>query len=277
MLNSTFHPPIVVSIAGTDPSGGAGIQADIKAISATGSYAASIITVLVAQNTQGVTAIEEISLPFLQQQLDAVFSDLDVAALKIGMLYKKEIIELIAENIKKYSIRYRVLDPVITAQSGDQLLKDDAIDALKSLLPLVDLMTPNIPEAEILLNQKIDTPHTMQKAAEALAKQYNTSVLLKGGHLTGEQCPDIFYDNQKKSSFPFISPRVTTLNTHGTGCSLSAAIASYLAQGETYYQAIKKAKHYLFNAIDAAKTLQIGKGQGPIHHFYALRKEMYVI
>jgi hydroxymethylpyrimidine/phosphomethylpyrimidine kinase len=277
MLTLPSHPPIVVSIAGTDPSGGAGIQADIKAISATGGYAASIITVLVAQNTRGVNAVEEVSLSFLQQQIDAVFSDLHVAAVKIGMLYKKTIIEVIAQNIEKYSPPFIVLDPVITAQSGDRLLEEDAIEALKGLLCKVDMITPNIPEAEILLGQTIDTPQKMHTAAEILSKHYNTSVLLKGGHLTGAQCPDIFYNRAKQTHFPFISPRVDTQNTHGTGCSLSAAIASYLAQGETYYEAIKKAKHYLFNAIAAAKDFHIGKGQGPIHHFYALRRESYVI
>lgn len=277
MVTRSSHPPVVVTIAGTDPSGGAGIQADIKAISATGSYAASIITVLVAQNTQGVSTIEEISLPFLQQQIDAVFSDLEVAAIKIGMLYKKSIIEIIAKNIEKYSFPVIVLDPVMTAQSGDCLLAEDAIEALKDLLCKVDIITPNIPEAEILLGQTIDTPLKMQTAAEVLSKHYHTSVLLKGGHLTGAQCPDIFYDHSKQTHFPFISPRVHTQNTHGTGCSLSAAIASYLAQGETEYEAIKKAKHYLFNALAAAKDFRIGKGQGPIHHFYALRREHYVI
>ncbi len=277
MLTLSSHPPVVVTLAGTDPSGGAGIQADIKAISATGSYAASIITVLVAQNTQGVSTIEEISLPFLQQQIDAVFSDLEVAAIKIGMLYKKSIIEVIAKNIEKYSFPVIVLDPVMTAQSGDCLLAEDAIEALKGLLCKVDIITPNIPEAEILLGQTIDTPKKMHAAAEALSKHYHTSVLLKGGHLTGAQCPDIFYDHAKQTHFPFISPRVDTQNTHGTGCSLSAAIASYLAQGATEYEAIKKAKHYLFNALTSAKDFRIGKGQGPIHHFYALRRESYVI
>ncbi|WP_218813416.1 bifunctional hydroxymethylpyrimidine kinase/phosphomethylpyrimidine kinase [Rickettsiella endosymbiont of Dermanyssus gallinae] len=276
MLND-LNLPSVLSIAGTDPSGGAGIQADIKAISATGSYAASVITVLVAQNTQGVRAIQEIPLAFLQKQMDAVFTDLQFAAVKLGMLYSQEIIELVAQNVKKYQPPLMVLDPVMTTQSGDVLLKPNTIKALLSLFPLVTLITPNIPEAEILLNKKISNKKEMEAAAIALAETHQTSVLLKGGHLTTRDSPDIFYNPREAKIICFDSPRIDTPHTHGTGCTLSSAIASYLAQGYTLYDAIHKAKSYLQQAIAAGKNLKIGKGSGPVHHFYYLKKANHVI
>jgi hydroxymethylpyrimidine/phosphomethylpyrimidine kinase len=264
--------PIVLSIAGTDPSGGAGIHADIKAISATASYAAAVITILVAQNTQGVQAIQEIPLPFIQQQIDAVFTDLSLAAVKLGMLYKEEIIHLIAKNLKKYRPPFIVLDPVMTAQSGDLLLKTNAITALMNLFPLATLITPNIPETEILLDKKISNQQDMQSAATLLANTHKVSVLLKGGHLTGSDSPDIFHDYAQGKIYYFDSPRINTLHTHGTGCTLSSAIASYLAQGHDLYQAIRKAKTYLHQAIEGGRYLKIGKGNGPINHFYYLKQ-----
>jgi len=260
----------VLSMAGTDPSGGAGIQADIKAISATGCYAASVITVLVAQNTQGVHAIQEIPLSFIQQQIDVVFTDLHMAAVKLGMLYQEEIIQLIAKNLKKYNPPHVVLDPVMTAQSGDLLLQAHAVTALITLFPLVTLITPNIPEAEILLNKKITDRQHMQSAAILLANTHNVSVLLKGGHLTSADSSDILYDYSQDKIDWFNSPRIDTLHTHGTGCTLSSAIASYLAQGDTLYSAVDKAKTYLYRAIDAGKNLKIGQGNGPVNHFYTL-------
>jgi hydroxymethylpyrimidine/phosphomethylpyrimidine kinase len=276
MLN-TINLPSVVTIAGTDPSGGAGIQADIKSISATGSYAASIITVLVAQNTQGVQAIQEIPLRFLQQQIDAVFSDLHIAAVKLGMLYKEDIIDTVAENIKKYAPPFTVLDPVMTAQSGDVLLKKNAVNALIQLFPLATLITPNIPEAEILLGEKIRDHRQMEAAAKHLAQTHQVSVLLKGGHLHSSDSPDIFYDKEKEKSLCFASPRIDSPHTHGTGCTLSSAIASYLAQGHALAEAIHQAKNYLYQAISAGKTLTIGKGKGPVNHFYHLKKVNHAI
>lgn len=261
----------VVTIAGTDPSGGAGIQADIKAISATGCYAASIISVLVAQNTQQVTAIQEIPLKFIQQQIDSVFSDLKISAVKLGMLYQEKIIQLVASNLKKYQPPYIVLDPVMISQTGHLLLKPRAISALiNELFGCATLITPNIPEAEALLKNQINDPHTLQTAAINLAKQYKVSVLLKGGHLKTSHSPDILYDYPQGKIYRFDAPRIDTINTHGTGCSLSSAIASYLAQGEDLFNAIFKAKHYLNNALIAAKDLKLGQGHGPVHHFYFL-------
>lgn len=271
---STYNGALtsVVSIAGTDPSGGAGIQADIKAISATGSYAASIITVLVAQNTLSVTAIQEIPLVFIQQQIDAVFTDLSIGAVKLGMLYHEEIIHLVAANLKKYQPPFIVLDPVMISQTGHTLLKPQAIQALVDVLfSLATLITPNIPEAEAILKLNINDPRSMQDAATLLATRYKTSVLLKGGHLKTRYSPDIFYDYPQKQIHCFDSLRIDTKNTHGTGCTLSAAIASYLAQGESLLSAITQAKHYLTECILAAKNLKLGHGQGPVHHFYFLK------
>lgn len=276
MLNNLYLPS-VLSIAGTDPSGGAGIQADIKTISATGSYAASVITVLVAQNTQGVNAIQEIPLEFIQQQLDAVFTDLQLRAVKLGMLYSQTIIELIAKNLKKYQPPFMVLDPVMTAQSGDLLLKPNTVKALLALFPLVTLITPNIPEAEILLNKKINDRKAMEAAAIDLAETHQTAVLLKGGHLKSSDSPDIFYNPTQGKLICFDSLRIDTPHTHGTGCTLSSAIASYLAQGYALYDSIHKAKAYLYQAIIAGKTLTIGKGSGPVHHFYYLKEANHVI
>ncbi|MDQ8039319.1 MAG: bifunctional hydroxymethylpyrimidine kinase/phosphomethylpyrimidine kinase [Rickettsiella sp.] len=275
MLNNP-RLPLVLSIAGTDPSGGAGIQADIKAISATGCYAATVITILVAQNTQGVQAIQEIPLPFIQQQIDSVFSDLKFGAVKLGMLYNKKIILLVANSLKKYHPPFIVLDPVITAQSGDSLLKFDAINTIKKeLFPLVTLITPNIPEAEMLLGIKITNQKQMRSATERLAETYNISVLLKGGHLNDPDSPDIFYNYSQKKFFCFNSPRIDTPHTHGTGCTLSSTIASYLAQGYALVEAISKAKTYLYQAINAGKDLNLGKGNGPVNHFYFLKKVQY--
>lgn len=264
----------VVSIAGTDPSGGAGIQADIKAISATGSYAASIFTLLVAQNTLSVTAIQEIPLAFIQQQIDAVFTDLSIEAVKLGMLYHEEIIHLVARNLKKYQPPFVVLDPVMISQTGHTLLKPQAIQSLvENLFPLATLITPNIPEAEAILKLKITDESSMQDATLLLAARYKISVLLKGGHLNTRQSSDLFYDYSQQQMHRFDTPRINTKNTHGTGCTLSAAIASYLAQGENLYTAIARAKHYLTQCILAAKDLKLGHGQGPVHHFYFLDRK----
>ncbi len=268
--------PAVVSIAGTDPSGGAGIQADLKAISATGSYAASVITVLVAQNTVSVSAIQEIPLSFIQQQIDAVFTDLSIDAVKLGMLYHTDIIQLVAANLKKYQPPFVVLDPVMISQTGHTLLKPEAIQALiDDLFSLATLITPNIPEAEAILKLNINDEDQMREAARLFANRYQTSVLIKGGHLTIRHSPDVFYDYPNKQSHRFDMLRIPTQNTHGTGCTLSAAIASYLAQGKSLYQAITQAKHYLSQCLLAAKDLKLGHGQSPVHHFYFLDKNNF--
>jgi hydroxymethylpyrimidine/phosphomethylpyrimidine kinase len=264
--------PCVVSIAGTDPSGGAGIQADIKTISATGSYAASIITVLVAQNTQGVQSIYPISSSFVMEQLTSVFQDLNIHAVKIGMLYNKEIIDIVATAINKFKPENIVLDPVMIAKDGSPLLNLLDINFLKEkMFPLADILTPNLPEAEKILNHKITTLNDMALASETLGNRYQTNILIKGGHLNGEKSSDVLYSQSDKSITWFHSDRINTHNTHGTGCTLSAAIASYLAQNHSLKDSIQQAKLYLTKAIQAGSTIQIGKGNGPVDHFYFLR------
>lgn len=259
----------VATIAGTDPSGGAGIQADIKAISATGCYAASIITALVAQNTQGVQAIHSVPPDFINLQMESVLSDLTVSAVKIGMLHNEKIIEVVASALEKFKFSHVILDPVMVAKNGCQLLNPDAVDCLKQrLFPCVSLITPNTQEAEKLLGVAIKTESDMQLAAEKIGDEFHVDVLIKGGHLTSLQASDVLYQPLAKTWHWFHSERINTKNTHGTGCSLSSAIASYLAQGYPLTGAIHAAKHYLTKAIQSGRNLQIGHGNGPVDHFY---------
>lgn len=263
--------PCVVSIAGTDPSGGAGIQADIKAISATGAYAASIITALVAQNTQGVQAILDVPADFVQKQMEVVFSDLDVHAVKIGMLHDARIIEVVASQLEKLKPQNVVFDPVMIAKDGSELLDLNTVEFLKNrLIPCVSLITPNLFEAERLLGSSITTTHEMTEAAKQLGKQFNINVLVKGGHLNGQESSDILYSHQQATCHWFHSKRIVTNNTHGTGCSLSSAIASWLAQGFPLFEAIGKAKQYISHAIESGAMHSVGHGCGPIDHFYFL-------
>ncbi len=261
----------VLSIAGSDSSGGAGIQADIKAISATGAYAASVITALTAQNTQGVQAIEPVSPEFVTQQINAVCDDLAIQAIKIGMLHTQAIIERVIDAIVKYKPRYVVLDPVMISKNGSPLLDDGLIGALKKLFFHVNLLTPNVLEAEKILNQPIQSIQStddMADAARAISDKYQMSVLVKGGHLDVSTAHDVLCDAGKLTWFEL--PRVVTKNTHGTGCTLSAAIASYLAQGLSLTDAVSEAKQYLFQAILHGSQLSIGQGFGPVHHFYGV-------
>lgn len=268
---SQVNVPCVVSIAGTDPSGGAGIQADIKAISATGSYAASVITALVAQNTVGVQAIEDVSPMFIQQQMASVFSDLTVHAVKIGMLHRKEIIDVIATSLDKTLVKHVVFDPVMVAKNGCALLEPSMVDYLKErMFPCCSLITPNRPEAEALLGETIQSYDDMAKAARTLGFQYGLNVLIKGGHMDDTMSSDVLFMMATQEEHWFHSPRVTTQNTHGTGCTLSSAIASYLAQGYRLQEAIAMAKKYLTAAIDGARLQRIGHGFGPVDHFHFL-------
>ncbi|HIF9238182.1 TPA: bifunctional hydroxymethylpyrimidine kinase/phosphomethylpyrimidine kinase [Photobacterium damselae] len=263
--------PITLTIAGSDSGGGAGIQADIKAISATGGYACSVITALTAQNTQGVHGIYSIPANFVAEQLDTVFQDLDVKAVKIGMLSDSNIISIIAHKLRQYQPKYLVVDPVMVATSGDLLLEHNAISTLKEqLLPLADVITPNLPEAAALLDcVQPKTEEDMEAMIEQLRQLGAHSVLLKGGHLdnTTNSTDLLILPNDV---LRFTTPRIDTQNTHGTGCTLSAAIASYLAQGYSLTEAVKAAKHYISNAIAHADELQIGSGHGPVHHFFNL-------
>lgn len=257
-----------LTIAGSDSSGGAGIQADLKTMTVNGVYAMSVITTLTAQNTQGVSGILDVSPEFITSQMDAVFSDIYPDAIKIGMVSSTEIVEAIAKSLEKYEAKNIVLDPVMVATSGAVLLKEEAMDSLiNRLIPLADVITPNIPEGEILAGMKIENEDDMKKAAEIIGEKYNCAVLLKGGHKVND-ANDLLY---RKGNFKwFLSERIDNNNTHGTGCTLSSAIAANLAKGEDLNQAIKNAKEYLTGALRAG--LNLGKGSGPLMHNYILNK-----
>ena len=262
----------ILTIAGSDSGGGAGIQADIKAISATGSFACSVITALTAQNTQGVTGILPIDAEFVGQQLDAVFSDIDIAAVKIGMLNDASVIRVIAQKLKQYQPKYVVLDPVMVATSGDALIENSAIQTLvNTLFPLVTVITPNLPEAALLIGTQMPAHESeIESFIQQLKAHSNLKsmkVLLKGGHFDGKQSCDWLIDGEQITVFS--QPRIKTSNTHGTGCTLSSALASYLGQSFELETAISKAKVYISHAIMSADKLNVGRGSGPVHHFYA--------
>jgi len=259
----------VLTIAGSDSGGGAGIQADLKTMSAIGCYGMSVITALTAQNTRGVTAIHAVPPSFVTEQIAAVFSDIGADAVKIGMLYSAELIEVIAEQLKKYSAENIVLDPVMVAQSGDKLLQDDAIQAIKEyLMPLVDVVTPNIPEAEVLIDRRIEGLEDMQTAAKSLAEYGSRSILIKGGHLEDNDSTDLLYLTGEGRFVRLAAQRIASRNNHGTGCTLSSAIAGYMARGNDIEEAVRQAKTYIQNAIRAGAEYRIGHGHGPVHHFF---------
>ena len=263
----------VLTIAGSDCSGGAGIQADLKTFAAHGVYGMSVITAVTAQNTQGVFAVEDISRDVIAKQIEAIFDDIQVDAVKIGMVSQVQTIEVIAEQLRHYSPKTIVLDPVMVSKSGYHLLNKLAEATLiKELLPMAMIVTPNIPEAEVMTNRSISTLKQMEEAAKAIYQMGAKNVLLKGGHLELE-ATDILYDGREFSYFS--APRIATKNTHGTGCTLSSAITSNLALGYTLNQAVVRAKEYITIAIQ--HSLTIGKGVGPTHHFYTLYKKAGLI
>ncbi|MGH6943100.1 MAG: bifunctional hydroxymethylpyrimidine kinase/phosphomethylpyrimidine kinase [Geminicoccaceae bacterium] len=262
--------PNVLTIAGTDPTGGAGIQADLKTFSALGTYGLSVITALVAQNTEGVRSILDVPEGFIGEQIDAVFDDVEVHAVKIGMLSRPEVIETVAAGLERHGARRVVIDPVMVAKSGDRLLREDAVNALRRrLLPMATLITPNLPEAGVLLDLEPARDEAgMTRMAAALRALGPEAVLVKGGHLRGEQSIDVL----DAGGGPQIlaAPRVATKNTHGTGCTLSSAIAALLARGRELPDAVREAKAYLTAALKASDRLRVGHGHGPVHHFHAL-------
>jgi hydroxymethylpyrimidine/phosphomethylpyrimidine kinase len=264
--------PIALTIAGSDSGGGAGIQADLKAFAALGVYGASVITALTAQNTQGVTGIHDTPPDFITAQIDAVFSDLDVAAVKIGMVSRVDAINAIVEGLKRWKPAHVVLDPVMVATSGDRLLAPDAIDLLRTrLIPLAEVITPNLPEAAALLDLPIaHTESEIEGQGRKLLALGCPAVLIKGGH--GEGAESVDYLVTANSQVRLAAPRTKTKNTHGTGCSLSSAVAAGLAKGQALEAAVREAKAYVSAAIAAADRLSVGKGHGPIHHFYAFER-----
>lgn len=267
-MDETKRKP-VLTIAGSDSSGGAGIQADIKTMLANGVYAMSAVTALTAQNTLGVDGIMDATPEILEKQLVCIFSDIFPEAVKIGMVSDKVLIHVIADHLKKYKAKNIVVDPVMVSTSGARLLKEDAVRALREeLLPLALLITPNIPEAEILSGERIRGREEMERIAKLLGERYRTAVLLKGGHSVQDASDVLFYE---ENLLWYEGERVLNDNTHGTGCTLSSAIASYLARGCDVREAVKEAKEYLTGALKAG--LDLGNGSGPLDHGYRIFDE----
>ncbi len=258
-----------LTIAGSDSSGGAGIQADIKTMTANGVYAMSAITALTAQNTTGVSGIMEVSPEFLKQQIDSIFTDIRPDAVKIGMVSSSELITAIADKLAEYEAKNIVVDPVMVATSGARLISDNAVETLKNrLLPMADILTPNIPEAEVLSGMKITTTDDMAAAAEEIRSTYHCAVLLKGGHHLND-ANDLLC--RSGGCRWFLGRRISNPNTHGTGCTLSSAIASNLAKGFDLDTSVERAKSYISGALGA--MLDLGKGSGPMNHAFALTGE----
>lgn len=260
--------PIAVTIAGSDSGGGAGIQADLKTFSALGVYGASVVTALTAQNTRGVHAIHDAPADFVAAQIDAVFSDLAVKAVKIGMLSRVSLIEAVAAGLERHGQETIVLDPVMVAASGDRLLHEDAVSRLRELLiPKALVVTPNLPEAAAILDAPVAADEDAMRAqGEAILALGPRAVLVKGGHGSGAESVDLLVT--EAGTLRLAAPRVATRNTHGTGCTLSAAVAAGLAKGLALDVAVEAAKSYLSRAIATADTLEIGSGHGPVHHFH---------
>ncbi len=253
-----------LTIAGSDCSGGAGIQADLKTMSALGVFGMSVIVSVVAENTSRVLSVEDVSPEMIAAQIDAVFEDIPVDAVKVGMLSTPDCMRAVAEKLMQYQPVHTVIDPVMYAKNGSPLMQEDSIDTLiQTIIPLATLLTPNIPEAEKISGRRIETIEDMKAAAKEIRKMGAKAVLVKGGHYIGD-ASDILYDGTEYRTF--VHRRIETKNTHGTGCTLSSAIASYLALGRPLEQAVEQAKEYVTGAIEHA--LELGKGCGPTHHFY---------
>ncbi len=268
MTTKTY--PRVMTIAGSDPSGGAGVQADIKTISACGCFATSAIVALVDENTMGVYGVLPVPVDFVTAQIRSILDDIGTDAVKIGMLHSSELIMAVRKTLDDYpGIRDIVLDPVMVATSGDPLLREEAVGTLRDvLIPRSRIITPNIPEAEILLGRKISSQDELPDAAAQLSR-LGASVLLKAGHLSDDTLTDVFYNAETRETICMESERVDTVNTHGTGCTLSSAIASFLAKGHTLNDSVAKAKAYISAAILSGARYKIGKGHGPVNHFHA--------
>ena len=262
--------PTAMTIAGSDSGGGAGIQADLKTFAALGVYGTSALTAITAQNTLGVTAIHEVPTDVIAAQIQATLSDIGADAVKTGMLSSPAIIQTVAQEIQRHGVSRLVVDPVMVAKGGDRLLREDAVEALRTrLLPLATVVTPNTPEAEVLTGLTVRTPDDAREAARSIVAMGATSVVVKGGHLSGSDAVDIFYDGKQFREFS--APRIDTRNTHGTGCTFASAIAAGLAKGLALEEAVAQAKNYVTQAI--RDNLEIGTGHGPLNHFFMLQKE----
>lgn len=259
----------VLTIAGTDPTGGAGVQADLKTFMAHNVYGMSIITALVAQNTLGVKDIMNVTPDFLEEQFDCVFNDIFPDALKIGMVSETELIHTIVKKLKQYHARHIVVDPVMVSTSGSRLIEDSALDALKyELIPLSEIITPNIPEAEVLTGKKIKSKEDMIRAAQDIRQWYQGDILIKGGHFE-DRADDLLYHNNEKIWLE--CEHIDNPNTHGTGCTLSSAIASHLASGYDIITSVRKAKDYISGALKA--NLDLGHGSGPLNHCWNFKQK----
>jgi hydroxymethylpyrimidine/phosphomethylpyrimidine kinase len=262
-----------LTIAGSDSGGGAGIQADIKTFSACGCYGMSVITAITAQNTCSVRDIHPVPTSHIAAQIRAVLDDIGTDAIKIGMLHSSEVIVTVAGLLREYGCDNIILDPVMVATSGDRLIQDSAVATMTAeLFPLATMITPNIPEAEILTKQKIVDPDDMERAARFLSDTFSLSVLLKGGHLGGAGVTDIFWEKGSRQPHSFQSKRIATANTHGTGCTLSSAIAAFIALGHSAQQAVTYGRNYLQGALEAGALFSLGSGHGPVHHFFKQQK-----
>jgi hydroxymethylpyrimidine/phosphomethylpyrimidine kinase len=259
----------VLSIAGCDPSGGAGILADVKAFSALGAYGTAVLTALTAQNTLAVTGVEAVLPAFVRAQLDTLLGDVRIDAIKVGMLANASIVQVVADRLERSKVPV-VVDPVMVAKSGDRLLDEAAVESLRRrVLPLALIITPNLPEAGVLLGRPAPSSlHEMREAAVALGAMGARHVLIKGGHLSGDESPDVWFDGQR--SVELGAPRVPTQNTHGSGCTLSAAITALIPQRPDLESAVRDAKAYVSGALAASHALSVGSGHGPLHHFHAL-------
>lgn len=261
----------VLTIAGSDSGGGAGIQADIKSISANGCYAASAITAVTVQNTIGVQAVQGLPIDIITGQIESVLDDIGADSVKIGMLHSADVVQAVARTLRKYNIRNIVLDPVMVSTSGHRLIEETAIATLeKELLPLARVITPNIPEAEILYGGSITEQDALPDVARTLSARYGVSVFLKAGHLSDDTLTDIFHDAENNVTVQLESQRIHTKNTHGTGCTLSSALAAFLAKGCPLVDAARAAKEYIDKAIAAGARYEIGHGHGPVCHFFGL-------
>ncbi|MGJ9414379.1 bifunctional hydroxymethylpyrimidine kinase/phosphomethylpyrimidine kinase [Aeromicrobium sp. CF4.19] len=257
--------PVMLSIAGSDPSGGAGIQADVKTATALGVYAGAVLTALTAQNTTGVQGIHAVPTAFVAQQLESVLSDLDVGAVKIGMLGGPDVAACVAEALRRNPVRHVVLDPVMVASSGDQLVPDETVEVIAAeLLPLATVVTPNVPEAEILTGTSITDVAGQERAGHLLVQAGAAAALVKGGHLDGAESVDVLVTRDGVRHLS--APRVRTEHTHGTGCTLSSAVASFLVRGESVDAAVGRAKDYLVAALASGSRRDVGSGRGPVDH-----------
>ncbi len=259
----------LLTIAGSDSGGGAGIQADLKTFAACGCYGMSAVTAITAQNTREVIAISAVPVPMIQAQIRAIFDDIGVDAIKIGMLHSAEVVAGLVDVFAAYDLPPLVLDPVMVATSGDLLLQKDAVAALQSqLFPMVSLLTPNIPEAALLLGRSALEEDELVEAAQELSRIFRVAVLLKAGHLTVDSLQDVLVAGPDSPPQFFSNPRLATRNTHGTGCTLSSAIAAYLGKGYALADAVSQAEQYLYGAIASGAEYQLGGGHGPVHHFH---------